>query len=130
MLPGSLTQQLAFLREVDELKSVVRQSPLLNGRRRENSAEHSWHLAVYAMILQQYAAADVCLERVIQMLLIHDIVEIDIGDTPIHQVVAEQSQAELEEQAAVRIFGIIPGEQGRHLLELWREFELAESNDS
>ena len=130
MLPSFLNQQLAFLREIDELKSVARQSPLLNGSRRENSAEHSWHLGVYALILQQYAAAEIRPDRVIQMLLIHDIVEVDVGDTPIHQMGAGQSQAELEQQAAVRIFGILPGEQGKRLLELWREFELAESNDA
>lgn len=125
-----LNQQLAFLREIDQLKSVVRQSPLLNGSRKENSAEHSWHLAIYALILQQYAAAEICPERVIQMLLIHDIVEVDVGDTPIHQAAMGQSQAEQEERAAVRIFGMIPGEQGAKLLALWREFELAESNDA
>lgn len=125
-----LNQQLAFLREIDQLKSVVRQSPLLNGSRKENSAEHSWHLAVYALILQQYAAPEIRPERVIQMLLIHDIVEVDVGDTPIHQLAIGEPQAQLEERAAERIFGIIPGEQGLKLLELWREFELAESNDA
>ncbi|MBL8300865.1 MAG: HD domain-containing protein [Rhodanobacteraceae bacterium] len=130
MSPGFLDQQLAFLREIDQLKSVVRQSPLLNGSRKENSAEHSWHLAVYALILQQYAAAEIRVERVIQMLLVHDIVEVDVGDTPIHQTGMGGSQAELEERAAVRIFGMLPGEQGAALLELWREFELAESNDA
>jgi putative hydrolase of HD superfamily len=130
MSSSVLDQQLAFLREIDQLKSVVRQSPLLNGSRKENSAEHSWHLAVYALILQQYAAAEICPERVIQMLLIHDIVEVDVGDTPIHQTATGDSQAELEDAAAVRLFGMIPGEQGAKLLQLWREFELAESNDA
>lgn len=130
MSPSLLNQQLAFLHEIDQLKSVVRQSPLLNGSRKENSAEHSWHLAVYALVLQQYAAAEIRPERVIQMLLIHDIVEVDVGDTPIHHIALGESQAELEERAAVRIFGMLPGEQGAHLLALWREFELAESNDA
>lgn len=130
-MPHSLlNQQLVFLREIDSLKSVLRQSPLLDGSRKENSAEHSWHLSVYALVLQQYAAAEISLDRVIQMLLIHDIVEVDVGDTPIHRTAAGQSQTELEDHAAERIFGIIPGEQGAELLGLWREFELAESNDA
>ncbi|MCB5187197.1 HD domain-containing protein [Methylobacillus caricis] len=127
---NTLNQQFAFLREIDRLKNVIRQSPLLDRSRRENSAEHSWHLAVYALILREYAAAQVNLERVIQMLLIHDIVEVDVGDTPIHHVSSGASQAELEASAAVRLFGMIPGEQGAALLVLWREFELAESNDA
>jgi putative hydrolase of HD superfamily len=130
MSPGFLNQQLAFLREIDQLKSVIRQSPLLDRSRKENSAEHSWHLAVYALILQHYAAAEIRLDRVIQMLLIHDIVEVDVGDTPIHHKATGESQAELEERAAVRIFGMVPGEQGANLLALWREFELAQSNDA
>jgi len=125
-----LNQQLAFLREIDRLKSVVRQSPLLDRSRKENSAEHSWHLAMYALLLAEHAAASVNRERVIQMLLIHDIVEVDVGDTPIHNVGAGSSQAELEDAAAVRLFGLVPGEQGVAMLALWREFEAAESDDA
>ena len=79
-----LESQLNFLREIDRLKSVVRQSPLLDRSRKENSAEHSWHLAMYALILNEYASGAVNTNRVIQMLLLHDIVEIDVGDFPIH----------------------------------------------
>lgn len=127
---SALDQQLTFLRELDQLKNVVRQSPLLDCSRRENSAEHSWHLAMYALILQQYAVGSINPDRVIQMLLIHDIVEVDVGDTPIHSVSSASSQAAQEEAAATRIFGLIPGTQGASLLELWREFELAESDDA
>src|SRR5262245_45883259 len=130
MPPSSLNQQFAFLREIDRLKSVVRQSPLLDLSRKENSAEHSWHLALYALLLHEYAVEPVNPERGIQMLLIHDIVEVDVGDTPIHQLSSGASQAELEEGAAVRLFGMIPGEQGAGLLALWREFELAQSDDA
>ncbi|MBF6024043.1 HD domain-containing protein [Lysobacter niastensis] len=130
MSPSSLNQQLAFLREIDRLKNVIRQSPLLDRSRKENSAEHSWHLAMYALLLHEYAVGPINPERVIQMLLIHDIVEVDVGDTPIHQVASGASQAELEAKAAVRLFGMVPGEQGSDLLALWREFELAESNDA
>lgn len=125
-----LGQQLAFLREIDRLKSVVRQSPLLDRSRKENSAEHSWHLAMYALLLSEHAAASVNRERVIQMLLIHDIVEVDVGDTPIHDVGPGSSQAALEDAAAVRLFGLVPGEQGAAMLALWREFESAQSDDA
>ena len=127
---SALNQQFAFLREIDRLKNVIRQSPLLDRSRKENSAEHSWHLAVYALVLQEYAFRPISPERVIQMLLIHDIVEVDVGDTPIHEASSGASQAELEATAAARLFGLIPDEQGATLLALWREFELAESNDA
>lgn len=126
----TLFHQLAFLREIDRLKSVVRQSPLLDRSRKENSAEHSWHLAMYALLLQEHAAASVNPERVIRMLLIHDIVEVDVGDTPIHGANTGPSQAEREDAAAVRLFGLIPGEQGAALLALWREFEAGRSDDA
>ena len=131
MTPPDLAQQLAFLREIDRLKSVIRQSPLLDRSRRENSAEHSWHLAMYALLLQDYAPASVDPARVIRMLLIHDIVEVDAGDTPMHAAVSSgPSQAELETQAATRLFGMVPGEQGAEMLALWHEFENAASEDA
>ncbi|MDX2220022.1 MAG: HD domain-containing protein [Burkholderiales bacterium] len=130
MNTASLNQQLAFLREIDQLKTVLRQSPILDKSRRENSAEHSWHLAMYALVLQDYGTGAINPARVIQMLLIHDIVEVDVGDMPIHQANAGPSQSELEEAAAVRIFGMLPGAQGEALLALWREFEAAETEDA
>lgn len=95
---NELERQLNFLREIDCLKSIVRQSPLLNKSRKENSAEHSWHLAMYAMLLNEYAAGLVDINRVIKMLLIHDIVEIDIGDFPIHTEPSIEVQALHEEK--------------------------------
>lgn len=80
----SLEKQLQFLREIDRLKTVVRQSPLLDRSRKENSAEHSWHLALYALVLSEYASGPVDTQRVMRMLLLHDVVEIDVGDFPIH----------------------------------------------
>ncbi len=130
MPPDTLTQQLAFLREIDALKSVVRQSPLLNRSRKENSAEHSWHLAMYALLLRDYAGAEVNVDRVIKMLLIHDIVEVDVGDTPMHGGSSATVQAELEQVAARRLFGLVPGSHGSELLALWQEFEAAESDDA
>lgn len=125
-----LQRQLGFLREIDRLKTVVRQSPLLDQSRKENSAEHSWHLAMYAMLLSEYASAPVNQSRVIQMLLLHDIVEIDVGDVPIHSGASAALQAEQEAIAAQRLFGLLPQPQGDQLLSLWQEFEQAESEDA
>lgn len=130
--PGgdALNHSLAFLREIDRLKTVLRQSPLLDQSRRENSAEHSWHLAMYALILREHAAPSVNIERVIKMLLIHDIVEIEVGDTPLHAGGSAAEQAAREDAAAVKLFGMLAGDQGSELLALWREFEAAESEDA
>jgi len=125
-----LEQQLAFLREIDQLKSVVRLSPLINRSRRENSAEHSWHLAMYALVLAEHAAAPVNILRVVKMLLIHDIVEIDAGDVPFHVPSTHAGQGEREEQAAERLFGLLPEEQAHEFRELWFEFEAAQSADA
>lgn len=125
-----LEKQLSFLREIDRLKTVVRQSPLLDKSRRENSAEHSWHLAMYALILNEYASEAVNTSRVIQMLLLHDIVEIDVGDFPIHGGSSSALQAELESDAAARLFGLLPHPQGDECLSLWQEFEQAQTHDA
>lgn len=125
-----LSRQLAFLTEIDRLKSVVRQSPLIDRSRRENSAEHSWHLALYALVLAEHAAAAVDVLRVVKMLLIHDIVEIDAGDVPFHLPAAHAGQAERERQAAERIFGLLPADQASEFHALWQEFEAAESADA
>jgi putative hydrolase of HD superfamily len=115
-----LEKQLGFLREIDRLKTVVRQSPLLDQSRKENSAEHSWHLAMYALLLSEYANGTVDANRVIRMLLLHDIVEIDVGDFPIHG----------GSSAAERLFGMLPENQGDQFLALWQEFEGAETDDA
>lgn len=125
-----LEKQLDFLREIDRLKTVIRQSPLLDKSRKENSAEHSWHLAMYALLLNEYAGGPVNVNRVMQMLLLHDIVEIDVGDFPIHGGSSAQVQAEQEDKAAVRLFGLLPQPQGNELLTLWQEFERGETEDA
>ncbi|MFJ9990406.1 HD family hydrolase [Pseudomonas putida] len=130
MLPSPLEQQLEFLRQIDQLKSVRRQSPLLDQSRKENSAEHSWHLAMYALILNEHASGTVDSNRVIRMLLLHDIVEIDVGDYPIHGGSSSQLQAEQEAEAAQRLFGLLPQPQATQMLELWQEFEQADSADA
>lgn len=130
MTTSVLEQQLAFLKEIDRLKSVVRLSPLIDRSRRENSAEHSWHLALYALVLAEYAAGSVDVLRVVKMLLIHDIVEIDAGDVPFHVPAMHAGQAEREQLAAERIFGLLPEAQAVEFRELWLEFEAAESDDA
>jgi len=130
MSTDTLAPRLAFLREIDGLKTVVRQSPLLDRSRRENSAEHSWHLALYALVLHDLAAGPVDASRVVRMLLVHDLVEVDAGDTPLHAGVPPREQAEREATAAERIFGILPRPVGEELLALWREFEEAETADA
>ena len=126
----AIEQQLDFLREIDILKSVIRKSPLIDQSRRENSAEHSWHLAMYALILKDCSDKEINIDRVIKMLLIHDIVEIDAGDHPIHETSDNTAQEEAEQKAAERIFGLLPTSQGEELKALWYEFETAESNDA
>ncbi|WP_317920044.1 MULTISPECIES: HD domain-containing protein [unclassified Cupriavidus] len=125
-----LERQLVFLREIDRLKSVVRMSPLIDQSRRENSAEHSWHLAMYALVLSEHAAAPIDVVRVVKMLLLHDIVEIDAGDTPFHDPSMQVGQAEREQLAAERIFSLLPDAQALEFRSLWSEFEAAESDDA
>ena len=123
----ALQQQFAFLAEIDELKSILRQSPLVNRTRKENSAEHSWYLGMFTLVLSDYAV-DVDRTKVLRMLLIHDIVEIDSGDAPIHAVGIDRDAVEhAERRAAERIFGLLPASQRQDLLETWLEFEAAET---
>lgn len=129
-----LEAQFAFLNEADRLKSVLRATTLVDGSRPENSGEHSWHLALYALVLADQAARGVDIARVIRMLLIHDLVEIDVGDVPIHSANG-QAHASLDTQAAEalaadRIFGLLPKDLGDDLKALWQEFEAAQSPDA
>ena len=127
---NAFSERLDFLSEADALKQVNRGSKLADLSRYENSAEHSWHIMLYALILAEYAAPDVRLDRVIQMLLIHDIVEIDAGDNPIHGTVDAAAQAAKEDAAADRLFGLLPADLGTRLHDLWHEFEGAKSQDA
>lgn len=124
-----LDAQMAFLHEADALKAVLRATKVGAGRQ-ENSAEHSWHLALYALILADHAPVGVSVDRVIRMALIHDIVEIDAGDTPIFGAVDTTKQADDEARAADRLFGLLPADQARDLRALWDEFEAAETPDA
>ena len=129
-----LDAQFAFLMEADRLKQVLRATTLADGSRRENSGEHSWHLALYALVLADQAAPGVSIDRVIRMLLIHDLVEIDVGDVPIHsQNGAAHGSTETqaaEAKAADRIFGLLPSDLATDLRALWEDFETAESPDA
>lgn len=118
-----MTQQLAFLVEADKLKTILRRTPLADGSRLENSAEHSWHLALAAMMLVEYAPAGVDLARVIELVVIHDLVEIDAGDTFAYDPEHALSKAARERDAADCIFGLLPAEQGLRVRALWEEFE-------
>jgi len=123
MTDARLEQQLRFLLEIDRLKHVLRRSYLLGATRRENSAEHSWHVAVMALVLAEYSIETVDLARVVTMLLVHDIVEVDAGDTYVYDEAAVASRAERERRAATRLFELLPPDQAAELGALWEEFE-------
>lgn len=125
-----MDKQLAFLMEIDKVKNIFRQTWLADGSRKENDAEHSWHLAVAAFLLKEYAPRETDLLKVILMVLIHDLVEIDAGDTYAYDAKGAETKRAREEKAADRIFGILPEDQGRYFRELWEEFEGYESAEA
>jgi putative hydrolase of HD superfamily len=122
-----LQQQIQFVIEIDKLKGVLRQTLLTDGSRQENSAEHSWHIAMMAIVLSEYAPPEVNILHAIKMLLLHDLVEIDAGDTFCYDTQANQDKAAREAQAAMRLFGLLPQEQGNDFKSLWEEFEASET---
>ena len=119
----NLSKQLEFIKEVDKLKYILRRTKLFNSDRNENDAEHSWHLSLMALVLVEHANFPVDLLKVIKMLLIHDIVEIDAGDTFIYDTQKSHDNTEEERAAAERIFGLLPDAQARELIAIWEEFE-------
>jgi putative hydrolases of HD superfamily len=122
-LPDRFRRQIEFILEIDRLKEVYRQSYILHADRHENSAEHSWHLAIAASLLSEYANQPVDTSRVIRMALVHDLVEIDAGDTFIYDTAGNLEKAANEEKAADRVFGLLPSDQRDEWRELWNEFE-------
>jgi len=118
-----LAQQIRFVIEIDKLKHVLRRTYLLDQSRRENDAEHSWHLAVMTILLQEYAETPVDLLRVLKMVLIHDIVEIDAGDAALYDEAGNADKAERELAAADRLFSLLPRDQAEEIRDLWQEFE-------
>ncbi len=128
--PGRLADQVRFLLEADRLKSVLRRTVISDGSRYENSAEHSWHVALFALVLSEHAHESIDVSRVIRMLVLHDLVEIDAGDTYVYDEAGLASQATREQAAADRLFELLPPDQRRALRGLWEEFEARESADS
>ena len=118
-----LKKQLDFMLELDKMKSIYRQTYVLHEDRKENDAEHSWHLAILAFMLEEYAAEPIDTLKVIKMVLLHDVVEIDARDTYLYDEEGYKSKAEREEKAAQRIFGLLPDDQRDEYYALWREFE-------
>ncbi len=126
-MTARLEQQIAFLNEADKLKSVVRATELCDNSRYENSAEHSWHLTLYALVLSDQAGPDVDINRVIKMLILHDLVEIDAGDNPIFGEFDTAQVKAQEKIAANRIFGLLPNDIAGSLRPIWEEFEAAQT---
>ena len=127
-MDSRLCKQIQFIIEIDKLKGILRQTRLTDNSRQENSAEHSWHLAIMAIVLAEYAPPNVDILRAIKMLLIHDLVEIDAGDTFCYDVPGNLNKAVKEEKAATRLFGMLPPEQGKEMQEIWQEFEAFETD--
>jgi putative hydrolase of HD superfamily len=129
-LDPELGRQLSFILELDRLKGILRQTRVLDGARQENSAEHSWHLALCAVVLAEHAPPGTDLARVLKMVLVHDVVEIDAGDAFCYDPAANVGKEDRERRAAERIFGLLPAEQAGELRALWEEFEAGASADA
>ena len=125
-----LERQFAFIREIDREKFIIRQTYLTGAKRQENDAEHAWHLAVMALLLGGYANEKIDLLKTVSMVLIHDLVEIDAGDTYAYAGVSHEAQHEKEAKGADRIFGLLPPDQGEAFRALWEEFEAQETAES
>ena len=125
-----LKKQIEFMLELDKMKNLYRQTYVLHEDRKENDAEHSWHLAILAFLLAEYSNEKIDVTHVMKMVLLHDVVEIDAGDTYCYDNEGYKSKAEREEKAAQRIFGLLPDDQRKEFYDLWREFEDSETPDA
>ncbi|MFV0376042.1 MAG: HD domain-containing protein [Mangrovibacterium sp.] len=130
MLNDELARQIAFIKEIDKVKYIRRRTKLFNSNRNENDAEHSWHLALMALVLSDYANTKIDLLKVLKMVLIHDLVEIDAGDTFLYDQTKPHDNTEAEQQAAQRIFGLLPERQAEDFLRTWVEFEEGLSDEA
>ncbi len=130
MPENRIAQQIAFLVESDKLKNVLRRTPLVDASRPENSAEHSWHLVLAAIVMREYVAEDCDLLRALELMAVHDLVEIDAGDTFAYDTGGLMTKAIRELAAADRIFGLLPDEQASYFRALWEEFEARETAES
>lgn len=127
---SSLLQQINFIKEIDKIKYIERKTKLFNSDRRENDAEHSWHLAMMAIVLAEHSDVPIDVLKVLKMVLIHDIVEIDAGDTFIYDTEKNHTNTEEERKAANRIFGMLPKEQADEFISIWEEFERGETSEA
>lgn len=126
-----LARQLRFIVEIDRLKGILRQSRLMDDSRRENSAEHSWHISLLATVMAEYGPPTLDLTKVVRMCLVHDIVEIDAGDVFVYDKKGHEADIAANERAAAdRIFGLLPDDQAAELRALWDEFEALETQEA
>ncbi|WP_367866822.1 HD family hydrolase [Pedobacter sp. WC2423] len=125
-----LLQQVAFIHEIDKLKYIQRKTRLFNSDRRENDAEHSWHLAMMALTLAEHSNEPVDILKVLKMLLIHDLVEIDSGDVFLYDTIVNHDNIEAERKAAERIFGLLPAKQAEEFVAIWEEFETGDTAEA
>lgn len=130
MTPENLLKQIDFIKEIDKVKYIQRKTKLFNSDRNENDAEHSWHLALMAIVLIEHSNQNVDILKVVKMLLIHDIVEIDAGDTFIYDTQKSHDNTDEERLAANRIFGLLPEDQATDFITIWEEFEAGETNEA
>ena len=130
MFPERIEKQFEFLKEIDKEKNIFRQTYLADGMRKENDAEHAWHMALFVMVLSEYANEDIDVLKTMKIVLIHDLIEIYAGDTYAYDEDAKKTQREREVKAADRIFGLLPEKQGKEFRALWEEFEAQETAES
>ena len=126
----NLSKQVSFIKEIDKIKYIQRKTKLFNSDRPENDAEHSWHLAMMTIVLAEHSDTPIDVLKVIKMVLIHDIVEIDAGDTFIYDTLKSHTNTDNERIAAKRIFGLLPKEQADELIAIWEEFETGVTNEA
>ena len=129
-MKNNLLKQIEFIKEIDKVKYIQRKTKLFNSDRNENDAEHSWHLAMMTIVLAEHSDVPIDILKVLKMVLIHDIVEIDAGDTFIYDTTKNHSNTDEERIAAHRIFGLLPKEQADELIEVWEEFENGMTNEA
>jgi putative hydrolases of HD superfamily len=130
MQKNRLLQQINFIKEIDKIKYIQRRTRLFNSDRHENDAEHSWHLAMMTIVLAEYSNTPIDVLKVLKMVLIHDIVEIDTGDVFLHDTTKNHTNTDEETIAAKRIFGMLPTEQAEEFISIWEEFEAGETNEA
>jgi len=130
MINDRLLQQITFIKEIDKLKFILRKTRLLNSDRHENDAEHSWHLAMMTLVLAEHSYEPIDVIKVLKMVLIHDIVEIDAGDTFIYDTVKNHVNTDEELAAAKRIFGLLPQDMAQEFIGIWVEFEQGVTNEA